>query len=118
MYTNATYWTLWHPLSYGTIGIGKFVIDSTFVTLQFSSFPSFLKFHSHTFIQNFLSQDRHLNSSYVIELEEDTKDEKSRTSFRSRTAGSSLSIQKRDLTFVLGPPPCAGVLFLGERDAA
>jgi hypothetical protein len=73
MYTNATYWTLWHPLSYGTIGIGKFVIDSTFVTLQFSSFPSFLKFHSHTFIQNFLSQDRHLNSSCVIELEEDKR---------------------------------------------
>ena len=70
---RAAYWTLWHPLSYGTIGIGKFVIDSTFVTLQFSSFPSFLKFHSHTFIQNFLSQDRHLNSSCVIELEEDKR---------------------------------------------
>ena len=70
---RAAYWTLWHPLSYGKIWIGKFVIDSTFVTLQFSSFPSFLKFHSHTFIHNFLSQDRHLNSSYVLELQEDKR---------------------------------------------
>ena len=114
MYTNATYWTLWYPPSYGKIWIGKFVIaqrigrcgilflmarfelanlSSTRRSWRCSFLPFLLSSNS---IHTRLFKISHLKTAIwiarILSNYKKTKDEKSRTSFRSRTTGSNLSI--------------------------
>ena len=115
MYTNATYWTLWYPPSYGKIWIGKFVIAQRigrcgilFLMARFElanlsstrrswrcSFLPFLlssnSIHTRLFIISYLK-----TVIWIVRMFSNykkTKDEISRTSFRSRTTGSSLPIE-------------------------